>query len=351
MTLLSEYVYRWYFKWSFYMKYIKIIALTLIIIGTESVYVPNVFAATKNIANITSDGSSQYETEVAADKDWIAYEKIQYPENVRTIVVKNIKNGTVKTVESTNDTRSHNINISNNKVTYELADNLYARVYVYDINTGTKKAVSGEFDAFESNTDGENVSYIGFKNSHRDLFVYNISTGVAQQITDDYDQESDSSISGNLIALAKYSNGHRNVFIYNLTTRQFNQISSLSEDVFMPKIRGNDIVWHTNSKVYAYSLVTGVTSVLYDGSFNDPYYAFPTSTSISEGKIGYTVTEAVNSSSLNSVFVYDIDTNSSMRVAQSNENMDVATSQKQVVYVGGTYTEDTRDIYAQSYKK
>lgn len=333
------------------MNHIKTLVFAVTVIGLVSSWPTYAFAAKSDTTNVTSDGSSKYEMEVAADKDWIAYERIDYPENTRTIVAKNTKNGTVRIVENTNDTRSHNINISNNIVTYDLTDGFYTRVYMYDIYAGTKKVVSGDFDAFESSTDGENISFIGFKNSHRDLFVHNISTGVTQQITDDYDQESYSSVNGNLIALAKYGNGRRNVFIYNLSTRQFKQISYSSEDVFLPKIKGNDLVWNTNSKVYAHSLITGVTTTLYDGSFNSPYYAFPTNTSISEGKIGYTVAEAVDFRSVHSVFLYDISSNTGTRIAQSNENMHVAATKKHLVYVGGSYVEDTRDIYTQLYIK
>lgn len=294
--------------------------------------------------NLTNDGGLKYETEVAASDEWIAYERILYPENTRQIVAENIKSHEVRLIDDSQYSYSRNINVSDNIITYETQEGEFTKVRVYDLKSGITKTIPGNYYMFESDTDGINVSFIGFKDSKRDLFVYNIQNGTTVQLTNDDTQESYSSISGDNIALAKYINGRREVFVYNLPTNIFSQITTSTEDVFWPKISGSNIVWNTNSSVFVSKLGENSETKLYDGKFNDPYFAYPTNTNIYRDGVVFTVTESVDFTAKQSLYVYDFKKGTNIKKVQSDWNLYAAINKKGIIYVDGTYPAD-RDIY------
>src|SRR4051812_29579296 len=101
------------------LKFLLTIGLT---IGVVSAAPMSALALGTNTSNLTNDGSTNYELELAADRDWVSYERINTSGNSRELVARNIKTGEVRMIDTTNDTSSLNIHISNNIVTYDLSD-------------------------------------------------------------------------------------------------------------------------------------------------------------------------------------------------------------------------------------
>ncbi len=138
-----------------------------------------------------------------------------------------------------------------------------------------------------------------------------------------------------------------NVFTFSLDSRQYTHVANSSgSGIFSLKLKGNELAWYTGSKIFTQSLTSAEPTLLYDGSYNDPYYANPKSVSVNGDKVAYAVEEAKDFRSVSSVYMYDSVKKEKTLIEQSTESMHVDVTANQVFYVGGDHPSGTRDIYA-----
>ena len=212
-------------------------------------------------------------------------------------------------------------------------ENAVNYVHVYDLTTGKRTDISGNFAVSKINSYGNKVVWTGEGGDA--VYMYDISSGNETKISSGVRLPD---IYGNYIVYD--SNNADSIYLYNLNTHKETQITPTTTDYTYssPAIDGTKVVWSQANSSNGYEICK------YDISTNQTSIITATNSSISESELDIYGNVVVWIESGN-VYMYDMASHKTTQITDSGNAYQPAIYGDRIVYGGGDRHQGNIYIY------
>lgn len=207
---------------------------------------------------LTTDSSTQFDPAISGDL--VVYTDLR--NGNADVYAFDLANG-VEVQITTSPSAQTLHDVSGRRIVYQ--DNGTGMVFVYDFDTGVSFSLVATSLQTNPAIDGDLVVY----QSGGDIYAVDLTTGVVIAITNTPEFEARPSVSGSRVVFERFSDaGSFDIYWVDIATGVETAVATSAVHERAPYINGDIIVWDapaadgSNSDIYLYNIVTGVTSRL-----------------------------------------------------------------------------------------